>query len=344
MKAAVLTEIKKIEFKDLPKPEPKNGEALVKVKHVGVCGSDVHYYEHGRIGNFIVKQPLILGHECAGEIVALGRHVKGGGLKIGDTVALEPGVTCGRCEFCMEGRYNLCPDVAFMATPPVDGAFAEYVAHPAHLCFKLPAGMDTVEGALIEPLSVAFQAVAQAQVEPGRTATVLGAGCIGLVTVMALINAGVTKIHCVDAIAKRLAKAGELGATPVDLTKTDSVAEILRQTGNRGTDYVFEASGNATAIRNTGRLVARGGTIIMIGLSADGNIGYDFNSLIDKEASIKTVFRYANHYRSAIDAVASGRINIKNLVSDYYPFDEVAQAFITSVERKSDVIKIVIKM
>jgi L-iditol 2-dehydrogenase len=342
MKAAVLTEINKIELKDLPRPDPRDNEALVKVKHVGICGSDVHYYEHGRIGNFIVKQPLILGHECAGEIVALGRKTKG--LKIGDTVAMEPGVTCGRCEFCMEGRYNLCPDVAFMATPPVDGAFAEYVTHPAHLCFKLPPGMDTVEGALIEPLSVAFQAVSQAQIKPGRTATVLGAGCIGLVTIMALINAGITKIYCVDALAKRLAKAGEIGATPVDLTQTDSLAEILERTGNRGTDYVFEASGNAAAIRHTTRLVARGGTIVMIGLSADSEIGCDFNSLIDKEASIKTVFRYANHYRPAIDAVASGRINLKTLVSDYYPLDEVARAFATSVEHKSDIIKIVIKM
>ncbi len=208
MKAALMTEPGKISMVTRDIPQVKDNEVLVKIEHVGLCGSDIHYYEHGRIGDFVVEKPIILGHEAAGTIVEVGRGVET--LKKGDLVALEPGITCGKCEFCKTGRYNLCPDVEFLATPPYDGAFVEYIAYPADMCFKLPEGMDTLEGALIEPLAVGFHAANQAGAQRGETAVVLGAGCIGLVTLMSLMARGVKEVYITDLIDIRLKKLKRL--------------------------------------------------------------------------------------------------------------------------------------
>ena len=213
MKVAIMTGIGKMDYTMRDIPTPKDDEVLVKLEYVGICGSDLHYYEAGRIGNFIVEPPFVLGHESGGTVVEVGKAVKH--LKVGDRVALEPGKTCGKCEFCRTGRYNLCPDVQFFATPPVDGVFQEYVAHEADLCFKLPDNVSTMEGALIEPLAVGFHAANQGGAHAGQTAVVMGAGCIGLVSMMALKAMGVSKVYVVDVMPKRLEKAMKLGATGV---------------------------------------------------------------------------------------------------------------------------------
>ena len=178
-----------MDYVERPIPTPKDDEVLVKLEYVGICGSDMHYYESGAIGDFIVKPPFVLGHEPGGVVVEVGKNVHH--LKVGDRVALEPGKTCGHCEYCREGKYNLCPDVVFFATPPVDGVFQEYVAHEAGLCFKLPDNVSTLEGALIEPLAVGFHAANQGGAHIGQTAVVMGSGCIGLVSMMALKAEGV---------------------------------------------------------------------------------------------------------------------------------------------------------
>lgn len=204
MKVAVMEDIGKMNLVERPIPKPQKNEVLVKLEYVGICGSDLHYYEHGRIGDYIVKPPFVLGHEASGIIVEIGENVKN--LKLGDRVALEPGKTCGNCEFCKKGLYNLCPDVVFFATPPVDGVFQEYVAHEAALCFKLPDNMTTLEGALIEPLAVGFHAAIQGDAHLGQTAVVMGAGCIGLVSILALKARGVNNIYVVDIIESGLKK------------------------------------------------------------------------------------------------------------------------------------------
>ena len=172
MKTAVMTKLKYCEIQERPIPEPGDGEVLVKIENVGVCGSDLHYYESGRIGDFVVEYPFVLGHEAGGTVVEVGKNVKK--IKVGDRVALEPGKTCGKCEFCKTGRYNLCPDVIFFATPPVDGVFQEYVAHEEGLCFKIPDNMSTEEAALIEPLAVGMHAAMQGDAHLGQTAVVTG--------------------------------------------------------------------------------------------------------------------------------------------------------------------------
>jgi L-iditol 2-dehydrogenase len=208
MKVAVMTDIMKMEFIRRDIPQPKAGEVLVKLEYVGVCGSDLHYFENGRISDFIVKPPFVLGHEAGGVVVEVGSGVDH--LKPGDKVALEPGKTCGHCEFCRTGRYNLCPDVIFFATPPVDGVFQEYVAHEAGLCFKVPDTMSSMEAALIEPLAVGFHAAVTGGTRLGQTALVTGSGCIGLVSMMAAKALGVSRVFVSDVIKKRLDKAGAL--------------------------------------------------------------------------------------------------------------------------------------
>jgi L-iditol 2-dehydrogenase len=342
MKAAVMYETGKIRIEKKPLPVPGNDEVLVKMKYVGLCGSDLHYFEWGRIGPYIVTKPIILGHECSGEVVGKGGNVKN--IRIGDIVAVEPGIPCGKCEYCKTGMYNLCPDVVFMATPPIDGALAEYVTYPEDMVFKLPETMNPIEGALLEPLAVGLHAVIQSGVRIGKCAAILGSGCIGLVTMLSLKAIGVTEVYMTDIIPKRLEKALQLGA--VSVFKADEcniVDEILSKTDNKGVDAVFEAAGNSVTMQQTVDLVKIGGTILFIGMSPEAKVPYEINKLISKEAEIKTIFRYRNIYPIAIKAVSEGIIPIKDIVTDIFPFDEVEKAFLYNINNKKDVVKAVIE-
>ena len=343
MKAAVMTDIMETELVEKDIPGIKDDEVLVKVEYVGVCGSDLHYYEQGRIGDVRVQFPFILGHEAAGEVVKLGKNVTH--LKIGDKVALEPGKTCGHCEFCKTGRYNLCPEVEFFATPPYDGVFQEYAAHRADLCFKLPENVSTMEGALIEPLAVGFHASNQGGAHLGQTAVVMGAGCIGLVTMMALRAEGVDKIYVVDVIEKRLQKSKELGATEVINGKEkDAVEEVLRLTGGAGSDLVLETAGTDITANQAVRMAKKGSTIVMVGYSASGEITLPMSLALDKELCFKTVFRYRHIYPMAIEAVASGKVDIKGIVTNVFELDEIADGLEQCVKNKAEIVKAVIKI
>ncbi len=343
MKAAVMEKIGEIVMKDLPKPVPKDNEVLVKIKDIGICGSDIHYYESGRIGDFVVTKPIILGHESAGIVEEVGKDVKN--LKPGDRVTLEPGYTCGKCEYCMSGRYNLCPDVVFMATPPYDGAFCEYVAWPAHMAFKLPDNMSYMEGALVEPLSVGLHAADMADAKLGQTAVVLGSGCIGLCTLMSLKARGVTKIYIADVIQKRLDKAKSLGATEViNAAEKDTVEEIMRLTDGKGCDLVFETAGSRITTQQTPYLVKIGGKIVLVGMAPNPKLEYDFAPLSNKEVTIQTIFRYRNKYPMAIQAISSGKIPIKEIATDFFDLCDTPKAMAYSVSNKADIVKAVIEV
>ena len=343
LKSAVMTGLRKVEMRDKSVPEITDDEVLVKIENVGVCGSDLHFYEHGRIGDCVVTPPFVLGHEAGGTISKVGKNVKG--LKIGDRVALEPGKTCGKCEFCKSGKYNLCKEVKFFATPPIDGVFQEYVAHEASLCFKIPDNMDTVEAALIEPLSVGIHAAEQANAQMGHKAVVMGAGCIGLVCVLALKARGVSEIFVVDVIEKRLNKALELGATHVINGKdNDAVAEIIKLTNGSGTDIVIETAGTSFTSSQSIKMAKKGSVIVFVGYSSDGNITIPMGTAIDKELNFKTVFRYRNIYPKAIEAVSTGKINIKNIVTNTFDFDDIQDALEACTINKADIVKAVIQM
>ncbi len=343
MKTAVMTGIMQSAWEERPIPTPKDDEVLVKVEYVGVCGSDLHYYESGAIGDFVVKPPFVLGHEAAGTVVEVGAGVKH--LKVGDRVALEPGKTCGHCEFCRKGLYNLCPDVIFFATPPVDGVFCEYVAHEAALCFKLPDNVDSMAGALIEPLAVGFHAAGQGNATIGQRAVVMGAGCIGLMSLLALKARGLTDIYVVDIMQKRLDKALELGATAViNGRETDAVQEIMRLTNGEGVDLCIETAGTEITTNQCIDASKKGATIVLVGYSASGYINIAASNALNKELTFKTVFRYRHIYPVAIEAVASGSIDPKAVVTDSFDFDDIADALYQCVTNKAEIVKAVIKL
>lgn len=343
MKVAVMEGIGKMGYIERPIPEVKQDEVLVKLEYVGICGSDMHYYETGAIGNYVVEPPFVLGHEPGGTVVEVGSNVKH--LKVGDRVALEPGKTCGKCEFCRSGKYNLCPDVIFFATPPVDGVFQEYVAHEAALCFKLPDNVSTLEGALIEPLAVGFHAANQGGAHAGQTAVVMGAGCIGLVSMMALKAEGVSRVYVVDVMQKRLDKALELGADGViNAMEVDTVEELMRLTDGKGCDLAIETAGTEITTRQCVHAVKKGATIVCVGYSKTGEMTLPMSLALDKEVRFETVFRYRHIYPMAIDAVAAGKVNLKGIVTDIFEFDDIQNAMDRSVADKANIVKAVVKI
>lgn len=332
-------------LKEIPIPGIGRDQVLVSLEYVGICGSDVHYFHSGCCGAYQVdlSEDFMLGHECAGTVVETGADVKS--LKTGDRVALEPGITCGTCEACKSGHYNLCPDVAFLATPPVQGCNEEYIAFPEDMCFKLPDNVSTKEGALIEPLSVGFYAAEQGAVSPGGSVIILGAGCIGLVTLLACKARGAGQIIVADLVDARLQKAMELGASAViNSGKEDILKKAMELTGGRGFDVVLETAGSSVTIAQTPHFVKRGGTITLVGISTQKEIPYDFAEIMDKEATIKSVFRYKNIYPRAISAVSGGAIDVKSIITHEFDLEHIQEAYEEAVNNKTDLVKAVIKI
>ncbi len=341
-KAVFMVKAKQFEIQEIPMPTVGDDEVGVQMKHVGICGSDAHLFELGGIPTRETKLPLILGHECAGVVYEVGKNVKH--LAVGDTVALEPGLPCGKCEYCLSGRYNLCPDVQFMAVPPYDGAMRKYMSYPAYMAFKLPEGMSTLEGALIEPLAVGIHAVKQGEVSMGDSITVLGGGCIGLATLLAAKAWGASKAIVADLVESRLELALKIGADYViNPLKDDTIKKAMELTDGKGTNQVFETAGNKITYAQTSHLVGRGGTVVIVGNLFD-EVPYSFRNLYIKEAQIKTVFRYRNIFPAAIESVASGRIDIKSIVTKVYPFDQSQQAYDDTIADKQNNIKTIIEI
>ncbi|MCI8993760.1 MAG: NAD(P)-dependent alcohol dehydrogenase [Eubacterium sp.] len=343
MKVAVMTGIRKMEIQERDIPVPKEDEVLVKIEYVGICGSDMHFFEAGRIGNWIVDEPLVLGHESGGTVVEVGKNVTN--LKVGDRVALEPGVGCGECEMCKKGLYNLCPDMDFMAVPHQrDGVFLEYYAHPAKMCFKLPDNVSTLEGGLMEPLSVGLHAVNISQAKMGQSAVVLGCGCIGLVTIMALKAAGIDEIYAVDVLEKRLNKAKEVGAMEIINGKDTDAVEYIKALPGGGVDLVYETAGTEFTTLQSAKMVKNGGAVTLVGMCANAEITYDIGSLSAAEARLYTIFRYRNLYPQAIKLVSQGKIPLKSIVSHEFDFKDIIDGINFNIDNKGEVIKGVIKM
>lgn len=330
-------------FKDVAVPELSPKDVLIKIDTVGICGSDVHYYQHGKIGDFVVNGDFILGHECAGEVVQVGSEVEN--LVVGDRVCLEPGKTCGKCEFCKEGKYNLCPDVEFFATPPYHGVLQNYVKHPEDMCFKLPDNVSNMEGALVEPLAVGLHAASIGDVKLGDTVVIFGTGCIGLVTLLSCKARGASNIIVVDVLENRLKMAEKLGATSViNAKETDVIKEIESLTGGKGANVVIDTAGAEITVKQTVDVVKRGGIIVLVGMTPNDEVSFNFMKLMGKEGEVRTIFRYRNLYPVAINAIASGSINVKQIVSHEYDFEHTKEAFDFVVNNASEVVKAVIKI
>ena len=342
-KAAYMTEVKTQFFKEVPMPVPGADDVIVKIEYCGICGSDVHFYKDGRIGDLVVKGEYILGHEVSGTVTEVGSNVKN--LAVGDRVALEPGITCGKCEQCMEGRYNLCKDVIFFATPPVQGALQNYVKHPANLCFKLPENVSTMEGALVEPLAVGLHACKQGNVGLGDSVVILGSGCIGLVTLLSAKAMGASNVVVVDLFEKRLDFAKKLGANHVINARTENVEERIHEIlGDRGADVVIETAGSPKTIYQTPFFAKMGGTVVLVGLTVAPSVEYNVAQVMNKELTIKSVFRYRNLYPIAISAIADGNIDVKQIVTHQFKFEDSKLAFDTVIADAENVVKGVIAL
>jgi len=341
MKAAVLTKPLEIEIQDVAIPEPKSNEALLRVHCIGICGSDVHFYEHGKIGRYIVEKPLILGHELSGEVIKVGDDVKN--LKVGDRVAVEPGIPCGDCDYCRSGKYNLCPDVQFMATPPVDGAWAEYVSVKSEFLYKLPENVTYEQGALIEPLSVGFHAMRRGRVGPGDTLIITGLGPIGLLAIEAAKMFGVTEIYGSDVVEFRRELALKMGATGVvDPSKGPVKGQIAALNGGKGLDVLIETSGNSRAISETISTVKRGGRIVYVGMPTVDSIPMDIMSMVDAELDLMGIFRYVNTYEDAIKSLGHPLVDIEKTITDKFPLSEINKAIEIARTEKEKSIKVMI--
>ena len=340
--AAIMTDVRKIEIRDIDMPVIGDDEVGIEIKSVGICGSDMHFFEGKAFHIFPDSLPFVLGHECAGVIYATGKNVKN--VSVGDCVAVEPGVPCGKCEFCQAGKYNLCPNVVFLATPPHEGALKRYISFPAFKVFNLPDNMSAIEGALIEPLSVGIHAVTEGGVKPGDTVAILGSGCIGLCTLLAAKAWGASRIIVTDIFNNRLEKALELGADFVINSKdADPIEKVKELTGGRGADIVFETAGSPVTAAQTSYIVCRGGTIVVVG-NIFGDVPFSFRNMYIKEAQLKSVFRYRNTYPVAIQAVSSGRIPVKNIVSAQFDFEHSQEAFELAVDDKQNCVKAIINI
>lgn len=317
--AAVLYAPHDIRIEERAMPQPGPHEVLVQIRAVGVCGSDVHYYEHGRIGSFIVHQPLILGHESAGVIVAVGEGVKES--RVGERVALEPGIPCGKCRECRTGRYNLCPFVQFFGTPPVDGAFINYVTVPADFAYTLPDSLSNEEGALLEPLSVALWACRKAQLRGGDALLITGAGPVGLLTLQMARALGATSITLTDVSASRLEMARTLGAA-----RTVNVAETPFAEAGVESDALIECSGNAQALKDGIRTVRPAGRVVAVGMSPSEEVSIPMSVIQNREITLTGTFRYANSYADALALLASGAVNVKAIITSHYTLEETEQA------------------
>jgi L-iditol 2-dehydrogenase len=320
MRACVLTRPRELRLEERPVPRPGPGQVLVGVRSVGVCGSDVHYYEHGRIGDFVVSAPLVLGHEVSGQIAAIGPGVEPA--RLGTRVAVEPGAACGRCDQCTAGRYNLCPAMAFFATPPVDGALAEYVVVRDDLAFELPPQVSDDAAALLEPLSVGIWAGGKAAITPGGAVLIAGAGPIGHVCAQIARARGATAIVVTDVAAHRLAAAQRSGAT---------LALPAAELPGSGLDFdaFIDCSGAAAAISVGIRALRPAGRAVLVGMGPD-ELTIPFGVLQRRELTVTGTFRYAGTWPTAIALAASGAVDLDGLVTGRFGLAETEQA-LTSV-------------
>ncbi|SHE58957.1 NAD(P)-dependent alcohol dehydrogenase [Desulforamulus putei] len=343
MKACVLYAPLDVRVEELPVPQLKPDQALVKVKAVGVCGSDVHYYEHGKIGRYVVEKPMILGHEAGGEVVAVGEAVTN--LKVGQRVAIEPGVTCGRCKFCKEGRYNLCPDVEFLATPPYDGAFCEYLAMRADFLHPIPDHMSFEAASLVEPFSVGLHACKRAGVKPGDTVAVLGLGPVGLLTVVAARAFGATNIIAADLADIRLEMAREMGATTMVNAREQNVYDVIMQaTGGVGVDVAIETAGSTATNLMAVQVARRGGKVALVGLPPNPEVPFNVFTIADGELDIFGIFRYANTYPTAVELLASGIAPVEKLVTHRFTLDQAKEALDKARTDKQGSIKVMVNL
>jgi D-xylulose reductase len=325
MKAVVLERKGEISIRDIAIEETMGPrDVRIAVRSVGICGSDVHYYQHGAIGPFVVREPMVLGHEASGVIVEVGAEVPS--LQVGDRVCMEPGIPDPTSKASRLGMYNLDPAVRFWATPPIHGVLRTSVVHPADYTYKLPESVSLPEGAMVEPLAVGMHAANKADIVPGDVAVVIGAGTIGMMTTLTALAGGCSQVILSDLIQPKLDLAATFGpVTPVNVAERDLVDAVRDVTGGWGADIVFEASGSERAAAGVFQLLCPGGRVVFIGMPG-APIAYDVVAAQIVEARVEHIFRYAHVYPRALALMGGGKIDVKPMITDLFPFERGIEA------------------
>jgi len=332
-----------LRFGELPTPSAQAGQVVVKVRRVGICGSDVHYFSHGRVGNFVPKRPFALGHEFAGEVVEMGAGVSG--FSAGERVVIDPSQPCGHCAYCRSGRYNLCENMRYFGSascdPHLDGGFAEFVAVPAQNCHRMPEAMTWGEAAMLEPLSVALHAANRAGNLAGKSVYVAGGGAIGQLIALAAraLGAGQVTLGDIAEFPRRfaIAQGADAALDPSEASSEQEAMELSRG----GFDVVFEAAGSTHALVHGLKIVRRGGVIVQVG-TLPPEVPIPANLIMSKELTVTGSFRFAHVFPMALEFAASKRIKLEPLISRTFPFSETSQAMAMAVA-KEGVIKIQIE-
>lgn len=339
MRALVLEKKGELAIRDIELPHEIGArDARISVHTVGVCGSDVHYYTHGGIGDYIVRAPMVLGHEGSGTVTEIGSAVRN--LAVGDRVCMEPGVPNLASKATKLGIYNVDPDVTFWATPPDHGILTPTVVHPAAFTFKLPDNVSFAEAAMVEPFAVGMQAAARARIRPGDIAVVTGAGTIGMMVALAALAGGCSRVFVSDISDEKLEIAGGYdGIIPVNVRHENLAGKVGELTDGWGADVVFEASGAPEVFDDIVKSVRPGGALVLVGLPPD-RVAFDVNGAIAREIRIETVFRYANVFDRALNLIASGKVDLKPLITETFPFERSIEAFERAAEGRPADIKL----
>jgi len=342
MKAALLYGPKDLRIEEQEMPTVGDNEVLLRVQRGGICGSDLHFYETGRSGAYVVTTPLVLGHEFSGTVADIGNAVKN--LSKGDRAVVEPSFPCFRCKYCKRGRYNLCPDLVFCGVPNVHGALREYTVVPSDFVYPIPGQMSLEEGAMIEPLAVGLYAVQRAGVNPGDRVAVLGGGPIGLLTLEAALAVGAAEVYVTDHHDIRLEVAKELGATAcINTLKQNAVEEIHRLTRGEKVDVVVEAVGAPATIQEAFKIVSPGGTIVVVGVFAQPEISTEIGRLAENEVEVKGARLYPGIFKGAIRLASKKAVQLTPLISKTFDFDRVEEAF-EAARNKDETIKVQVRI
>jgi len=344
MKQAVLTAAGKFELGDAPKPSPASGEALVRVRAVGVCGSDLHMFREGSIGGITIQDaggPFVPGHECVGVVEEAGPGVQPS--LAGRRVFVEPTINCGRCRWCLAGVPNVCPHQRFLGLPPQGGCLAEYLVHPARLCTPLPDDIDDDTAALLEPLAIAVPSLDRLGVAGGCPAVVLGAGTMGLTHVLLLARSGVAPLIVTDLLDYRLELARQLGATrTLNPTRDDVVAVCRELTGVHGADFVFECAGVDETFGQMVEVAAPAGAVGVVGIPVEDRLAFKHSAARRKGLDVRMIRRANRTFDRALARTIAEKLPLGRLATHHWPLAQTQQAHETAANYRDGVVKAII--
>lgn len=345
--AAILHGPKDIRPGTVPEPgTPGDGEALIRVTCVGICGSDLHTFLDGRIGDTVPEGAFVLGHEFAGVVEAVGEGARDGNgqpLQTGQRVAVDPAQPCGECELCLLGHPNLCPHHTFCGVWPTPGALQSRLVVPADTCFPVPDGIDDEGAVMLEPLGVGLHAIDLAHIRVGHSVAIVGSGTIGLCCAQAARLAGASPLFVTDRLPHRLALAETYGANTIHIDQTDPVQAVMEATHGRGVDVAVEAAwSDKASVGQAVDMLRPGGRLVVVGISGDDQLNFQHSTVRRKGVTIAMCRRMKHTYPRAIDLVSSGRCTFDGFVTHRYPLDQISQAFNTAVDYGSGAIKVML--